>query len=75
MAPTDPKEVDMAYFEDFYSDLSLYRVGEMVRAFDPRTLGVVKVGRIVKIGRKYVTVDFGLTGTVKVSARDMRGHA
>ena len=62
-------------FSDFYSDLSLYRVGETVRAFDPRTLGVIKVGRSVKIGRKYVTVDFGLTGTAKVAARDMRGHA
>ena len=62
-------------FADFYGDLSLYRVGEDVRAFDPRTLGVVKVGRIVKIGRKYATVDFGLTGTVKVAARDLLGHA
>jgi hypothetical protein len=60
---------------DIYSDLSLYRVGEEVRAFDPRTLGVVKVGRVVKIGRKYVTVDFGLTGTAKVAARDLLGHA
>lgn len=60
---------------DIYSDLSLYRVGEDVRAFDPRTLGVVKVGTVTKIGRKYVTIDFGLTGTAKVSARDMLGHA
>ena len=65
----------MSYTEDFYSDLSLYRKGEMVRAFDPRTLGVIKTGRIVNIGRKYVTIDFGLTGTAKVSAKDMRGHA
>lgn len=60
---------------DFYSDLSLYRVGEQVRAFDPRTLGVVKVGTVTRIGRKYVTVDFGLSGSVRVSARDMMGHA
>lgn len=60
---------------DLYADLSLYRVGEDVRAFDPRTLGVVKVGRIVKIGRKYATIDFGLTGTAKVAARDLLGHA
>ncbi len=59
---------------DLYADLSLYRVGDQVRAFDPRTLGVVKTGRIVKIGRKYVTVDFGLTGEAKVTARDMLGH-
>lgn len=63
------------YGEDFYGDLSLYRVGEMVRAFDPRTLGVIKTGRIVKIGRKYATIDFGLTGTVRVAAKDLRGHA
>ena len=60
---------------DLYADLTLYRVGEDVRAFDPRTLGVVKVGRVVKIGRKYATIDFGLTGTAKVTARDMLGHA
>lgn len=60
---------------DMYADLTLYRVGEDVRAFDPRTLGVVKVGRVVKIGRKYATIDFGLTGTAKVTARDMLGHA
>lgn len=65
----------MTYSESLYGDLSLYRVGEMVRAFDPRTLGVIKCGRVLKIGRKYVTIDFGLTGTAKVAARDMRGHA
>jgi len=59
---------------NLYADLSLYRVGESVRAFDPRTLGVVKVGRIVKIGRKYATVDFGLTGTAKVAECDLLGH-
>jgi hypothetical protein len=60
---------------DFYADLSLYRVGERVRAFDPRTLGVVKVGTVTKIGRKYATVDFGLTGCARVTARDLLGHA
>ncbi len=59
---------------NLYADLSLYRAGDQVRAFDARTLGVVKIGRIVKIGRKYATVDFGLTGTVKVAERDMLGH-
>lgn len=59
---------------NLYADLSLYRVGDQVRAFDPRTLGVVKVGRIVKVGRKYATVDFGLSGTARVTARDMLGH-
>lgn len=60
---------------DMYADLSLYRAGEQVRAFDPRTLGVVKVGTVVKVGRKYATIDFGLSGTAKVTARDMLGHA
>ena len=60
---------------DFYADLSLYRKGELVRAFDPRTLGVVKTGRIVSIGRKYITVDFTIGGPCKVSAKDMQGHA
>jgi hypothetical protein len=59
---------------NFYADLSLYRVGEQVRAFDPRTFGVVKLGRIVKIGRKYATIDFGLSGTCKVAERDLLGH-
>jgi hypothetical protein len=59
---------------NFYADLSLYRAGESVRAFDPRTLGVVKIGRIVKIGRKYATIDFGLTGITRVAERDLLGH-
>ncbi len=59
---------------DLYADLSLYRVGDQVRAFDPRTLGVVKIGRVVKVGTKYAYVDFGLTGTARVTARDMLGH-
>ncbi len=58
-----------------YQDISLYRVGETVRAFDPRTMGVVKQGTVTKIGRKYLTIDFGLSGTCKVSERDMLGHA
>lgn len=65
----------MSYLSNLYGDLSLYREGETVRAFDPRTLGVVKVGRIVKIGRKTATIDFGLTGTVRVAERDLLGHA
>ena len=59
---------------DMYADLSLYRVGDQVRAFDPRTLGVIKIGRVTKIGRKYATIDFGLAGETKVTARDMLGH-
>jgi hypothetical protein len=72
---TNRKGVGMSYLSSMYGDLSLYRVGETVRAFDPRTLGVVKVGTIVKIGRKYATIDFGLSGVAKVAERDLLGHA
>jgi hypothetical protein len=65
----------MSYLRSMYGGLSLYREGETVRAFDPRTLGVVKVGTIVKIGRKYATIDFGLSGVAKVAGRDIVGHA
>lgn len=60
---------------NFYADTSLYRKGETVRAFDPRTLGVVKVGRVVSVGRTYLRIDFGLTGIAKVHVNDMLGHA
>lgn len=46
-------------------------VGDTVKAFDPRTLGVVKTGRIVKTGRFHCTIDFGLTGSARVSLRDI----
>lgn len=59
----------------FYQDVSLYRVGETVRAFDPRTLGVVKHGKVLKVGRKYLTIDFGLSGVCRVHERDLLGHA
>lgn len=36
-----------------------YKVGDLVRAFHPAEFGVVRDGRVVKVGRKYVTVDFG----------------
>jgi hypothetical protein len=44
------------------------REGETVHAFHPRTFGVVKTGRVVKIGRKFARIDFGQLwgGTVKV---------
>lgn len=50
-------------------------VGDTVRAFDPATLGVVRIGRIVKVGRDYVTLDFGLTGHRRVTFADILGHA
>jgi len=46
-------------------------VGYVVRAFDPRTLGVVKTGKVVKVGHKWATVNFGLTGTARVARIDV----
>ncbi len=46
-------------------------LGDEVRAFDPRTLGVVKHGRVVTFGPKWVHVDFGLTGTARVRWADV----
>ena len=46
-------------------DMSQFRtfaVGDIVRAFHPGTLGVVKTGRIVKLGNTYAHVDFGALG-------------
>jgi hypothetical protein len=51
--------------------LSTLNVGDEVRAFDPRTLGVVKYGTITAISRKYVTVYFGLSGSVKILGSDV----
>ena len=31
-------------------------------------------GTILKVGRKYLTVDFGLTGIYRVHERDLLGH-
>lgn len=53
--------------------MSAYLVGMEVRAFDPRTLGVVKCGTVVSVGRKYLRVDFGLTGVARVALRDVLG--
>jgi len=46
-------------------------VGWTVKAFDPRTLGVVKTGVVTKVGLIWVTIDFGLTGSTKVDAKDI----
>ena len=40
--------------------------GQLVKAFHPRTMGVVYHGRIVKVGRKYIYIDFGLWGVHRV---------
>lgn len=44
------------------------KAGDEVKAFHPREFGVVREGRIVKVGRKYVHIDFGSIrgGTFKV---------
>jgi hypothetical protein len=51
--------------------MSGLQVGQRVRAFDPRTLGVVKHGRVLKVGRRWVTIDFGVTGTTRVRLGDV----
>lgn len=47
------------------------REGDTVRAFDPRTLGVVKHGTVLRVGRVRVHIDFGLTGRTFVRRRDV----
>jgi hypothetical protein len=42
------------------------KVGQLVKAFHPRTMGVVYHGRIEKVGWKYVHIDFGIWGLHKV---------
>lgn len=38
------------------------RVGDRVKAFHPAKFGVVNEGDVVKVGSKYVHVDFGELG-------------
>ena len=45
--------------------------GYEVRAFDPRTLGVVKYGRVQTVGRNFARIDFGVTGAVRVRISDI----
>lgn len=53
--------------------LSDFKVGDNVQAFHPRTLGVIHYGTVTKVGRTYLTVDFGslLGGAFRVSAGDV----
>jgi hypothetical protein len=51
-----------------------YKTGETVTAFHPRMFGVVKEGRIVKVGHKYLHIDFGLWGTERVLPQYVTGH-
>jgi hypothetical protein len=48
-----------------------YTVGERVRSFDPRTMGVIREGEILAIGPTWAKIDFGLTGTTKVHLKDI----
>lgn len=47
--------------------------GDTVKAFHPKTLGVVKHGTVVGLGRTWVRVDFGLLngGVTGVRYRDI----
>ena len=45
--------------------------GWTVKAFDPRTVGVIKTGVVTKVGRVWATIDFGLTGKSPVSLYDI----
>lgn len=47
------------------------RVGDTVRAFHPQTLGVVKYGEVLRVGRKHADIDFGLTGRTVVRRTDV----
>jgi hypothetical protein len=49
------------------------QVGERVKAFHPRMVGVVKEGTITSINRKSVRIDFGplLGGIRPVSPQDI----
>ncbi len=49
------------------------RKGDRVKAFHPYTVGVVKVGEVVSVGRKYARIDFGPlgAGVVRVAFRDV----
>jgi hypothetical protein len=52
-----------------------FKPGDLVRAFDPRTLGVVKHGRIIGIGPKLATIDFGFSGKTRVRREDILSKA
>ncbi len=55
---------------------TIYQKGDRVRAFHPRMFGVVKVGTVRVVGRKYIHVDFGdmLGGTFKLNPQDIVSH-
>jgi len=45
--------------------------GWTVKAFDPRTVGVIKTGVVTKVARTYAWIDFGLSGKRNVSLHDI----
>lgn len=50
-----------------------FKVGETIQAFNPGKFGVIDYGRIVKVGRKWLHVDFGprCGGIQRVGPRDV----
>jgi hypothetical protein len=52
---------DRAMTDTTLSDL---RVGQTVRAFHPRTLGVIYTGTVERVGTKWVHVHFPISGSV-----------
>jgi hypothetical protein len=48
-------------------------VGQRCRAFHPKRMGVVNHGTIIKVGSRYLYVDFGsmLGGVYRVHPRDI----
>lgn len=49
-----------------------FRVGDRVRAFHPRTLGVMHWGSVTRVGRKWLTVAFRTApGVYRIDPRDV----
>jgi hypothetical protein len=52
------------------------KVGDIVKAFHPLTLGVVKVGEVVGVGPKYIRIKFRPGGgALKVARRHVVDYA
>lgn len=47
------------------------RQDDRVRAFDPHSVGVVRHAKVLRVGRKYAHLDFGLHGQRRVARRDI----
>lgn len=61
---------------DLYT-LADFKVGDIVRAFHPRTFGVVYTAEVKTVGRTWLTVDFkgGDYATRRIAPRDVTGFA